>query len=182
MYAVDTSSTENDLKGVRNLIINAIKPYNLENGTTRVGLLTYGGAMPRHIVKFPGTDRAGFSLATDLVERTPGEGNIVEILNLIKNSIFKESNLRKNAKKLIVLYVNGNRAILNLPTVESRLKSLNESNIGYVIVIVGSLSADAAKLKTSAGKYGTAVHRRRPEELPDVLPFIIKAGLQRKGK
>ena len=173
---------ESDLKGVRNLIINATKPYNLENGTTRVGLLTYGGAMPRHIVKFPGTDRAGFSLATDLVEHTPGEGNIVEVLNLIKNSVYKGSNLRENAKKLVVLFMNGNRAIPNLPTVESTLRSLNESNIGYVLVIVGGLSADAANLKTSAGKYGTAVHKRRPEELPDVLSFVIKAGLQRKGK
>ena len=181
VYAVDTTSMENDLKGVRNLIINAIKPYNLENGTTRVGLLTYGGEMPKDIVKFPSTGKAGFSLATDLVEHTPGEGNIVKILNLIKDSVYKESNLRKNAKKLVVLYVNGNRGIPSLPTVQSTLKSLNESNIGYVIVIVGSLSADAAKLKTSAGKYGMVVHRSRPEELPDVLPFIIKAGLQKKG-
>ena len=138
--------------------------------------------MPKHIVKFSGTDKAGFSLATDLVEHTPGEGNIVEILSLIKNSVYKGSNLRENAKKLIVLYVNGNRAIPNLPTVESTLRSLNESNIGYVIVIVGSLSVDAANLKTSAGKYGTVIHRRRPEELPDVLPFIIKAGVQKEGK
>ena len=182
VYAVDTTSMENDLRGVRNLIINGIKSYNLENGTTRVGLLTYGGAMPKDIVKFPSTDKAGFSLATDLVEHTPGEGNIVEILNLIKDSVYKESNLRKNVKKLVILYVNGNRPIPNLPTVESTLRSLNKSNIGYVIVIVGSLSADAAKLKTSAGKYGTVVHKRRPEELPDMLPFIIKAGMQRKGK
>ena len=138
--------------------------------------------MPKHIVKFPGTDRAGFSLATDLVEHTPGEGDMLEILNVIKSSFFKGTNLRANAKKLVVLYVNGNHDIPNLPTVESTLRSLNESNIGYVIVIVGSLSVDAANLKTSAGKYGTVVHRRRPEELPDVLPFIIKAGLQRQGK
>ena len=179
---MDTTSTENDLKGVRNLIINAIKPYNLENGTTRVGLLTYGSAVPKQIVTFPSTDRAGFSLATDLVEHTPGEGNIVEILNVIKISVFEDSNLRRNARKLVVLYVNGNHGITNLPAVESTLRSLNESNIGYVIVIVGSLSADAAKLKKSAGKYGTVVFRRRPEELPDVLPFIIKAGLQKKGE
>ena len=182
MYAVDTSSTENDLKGVRNLIINAIKPYNLENGTTRVGLLTYGGGMPKRIVKFPGADKAGFSLATDLVEHKPGEGNIVEILNVIKSSVYKGNKLRRNAKRLVVLFVNGNHDIPNLPTVESTLRSLNESNIGYVIVIVGSLSADAANFKTSAVQYGTVVHRSRPEELPDVLPFIIAAGLQRKGK
>ena len=138
--------------------------------------------MPKHIVKFPGTDKAGFALATGLVEHTPGEGNIVEILNLIKNSVYKGSNLRENAKKLIVLYVNSNRAIPNLPTVESTLRSLNESNIGYVIVIFGSLSADAANLKTSARKYGTVVHKRRSEELPDALPFIIKAGLQKTGR
>ena len=173
---------ESDLKGVRNLIINAIKPYNLENGTTRVGLLTYGSPVPKHIVKFPGTDRAGFSLATDLVEHTPGEGNIVEVLNLIKNSVYKGSNLRENANKIVVLFMNGNRAIPNVSTVETKLKSLNESNIGYVLVIVGSLSADAAKVKKSAEKYGTVLHRSRPEELPDLLPFIIAAGLQRKGR
>ena len=138
--------------------------------------------MPKHIVKFPGTDRAGLSLATDLVEHSPGEGNIVDVLNLIKNSVYREGNLRKSAKKLVILYVNGNRAIPNLLAVESRLKSLNESNIGYVIVIVGSLSADAANLKTSAEKYGTVVHRSVAEELPDVLPSLIKAGVQKKGR
>ena len=182
VYAVDTTSMANDLMGIRNLVINTIKPYNLDNGTTRVGLLTYGGEMPKDIVKFPSTDKAGFTLATNVVEHKPGEGNVVKVLSLIQNSVYKGSNLRKNAKKLVVLYVNGNHPIPNLPTVESTLRSLNESNIGYVIVIVGSLSADAAKLKTSAGKYGMVVHRSRPEELPDVLPFIIRAGFQSKGK
>ena len=147
-----------------------------------MSLLTYGSPVPKHIVKFPGTDSAGFALATDLVEHTPGEGHIVEILNLIKNSVYKESNLRENANKFIVLYVNGNHGTPNLPTVESTLRSLNESNIGYVIVIVGGLSADAANLKKSAGKYGTVVHRSRPEELSDVLPFIVKAGSEKKGR
>ena len=181
MYAVDSTSPEADLKEVRSLINNAIKPYNLENGRTRIGLLTYSKS-PRTIVNFPGIDRAGFSLATDLVEHTSGARDVIQVLSFIKKSFFQQNNVRKNARKLVVLFISGYRAISNLPAVESALRSLNESGIGYVIISIAGSGTDVANLKKSAGAYGTILHNIRSEELPDALPFIVKAGAQKEGK
>ena len=181
MYAVDSTSPETDLREVRSLINNAIKPYNLENGRTRMGLVTYS-LSSRTIVNFPGIDRAGFSLATDLVEHTSGERDVLQVLNIIKESFYQKNNLRRNARKLVVLFINGNRAIPKVLAFELALRSLNESGIGYVIVIVGGSGSNIANLKPSAVTYGTFMHYIRSEELPDALPFIVKAGAQREGK
>ena len=177
MYAVDSTSPESGLKEVRSFIRNAIKPYNLRSGETRADLITYG-MQPRRL-SYSGIGKAGLSLASDLIEHTPGERDIVQTLNFIRNSLYKQDILRKNARKLVVLFVNGNRAIPNLPAIESTFKSLNASGIGYIVVIVNGPRAMLAK---AAGKHGTVVHSPQSDVLPDAYPFVIKAGFQAEGK
>ena len=179
MYAVDTTLLENDLKEVRTLLNNAIKPYSLKNGNTRIGLVKYD-VKSENIVNFPGIDKDGFSLATEFLEHAPGTRNIAQAFDYTKTSFFEQKDPRRNSRKLIVLFVNGKQAINNMAAVESSLKSLNESNIGYVIVHLGDLGSSAV-WANSFGKYGKVIHSIRSSALPEALRFIIHAGEQKEG-
>lgn len=178
---MDATTSDGDLKEVRKLINNAVKPYNIENGDTQVGLVSFG-TKAEAIVKFPGVDKDGFSLAVDLVEHKRGERNIIQALQSIKGSFFQPSALRQNSRKLIVLFINAARPISDLQAFESTLKSLNDSDIGFAIVLVSGSKMLAAELRKSSGRYGRILQGVINADLPDSLQFIIDAGAQREGR
>lgn len=181
VYAIDTTSSDSDLKEIGRLIKNSIEPYNFANGgATRVGLVAYGISQ-RTMVKFPGIDKAGFSLAADLIGHTSGARDVIGALNFVKDSFFTPGQLRPNARKLIVSFVNGRKPLPNVAAIESSLKSLNDSGIGYVIVTIGMSQKDSADLRRIAANYGKVVQVARSADLPDSLRFIIEAGAQKEG-
>ena len=181
VYAIDATSSNAALKEMKNLVNNAVRPLNIKNGDARVGLVSYGKD-PTKIVDFANPDKAGLSLALDLIEQQTEERNTVKALQFIKDRYFTALSTRKQARKLIVLFTSGDQQSIDVSAVDAILKSLNTSDIGYVIINVGRTAVNAKDLMRVGTKYGKVVVRNTNRDIPDALPFVIESGKERPGK
>ena len=181
VYAIDATSPTSNLKEMKNLVKNAVKPLNIENGDARIGLVSYGQA-PMKLVDFANPDKAGLSLALDFIEHQNEERNTVKALRYIKDNYFTRPSRGNQARKLVVLFTSGEEKPKDLVAMDAMLKSLNSSDIGYVIVNVGGSAKYANELTNVGSRYGQVFIGKGNRDIPDALPTVIESGKQRTGK
>ena len=166
---------------MKKLVNNAVRPLNIKNGDARIGLVSYGKE-PIKMVDFANPDKAGLSLALDLIEQQTEERNAVKALQYIKDKYFTGLSTRKQARKLIVLFTSGYQKSIDVSAVDAMLKLLNTSDIGYVIIKVEGTAVNARDLMRVGTKYGKVVVRNTNRDIPDALPIVIESGKERPGK
>ena len=166
---------------MKNLVNNAVKPLNIKNGDARIGLVSYG-KVPMKLVDFANPNKAGLSLALDFIEHQNEEKNTVKALRYVKDTYFTGPSTRSQARRLIVLFTSGDEKPSDILAMDRMLKSLNSSDIGYVIVNVGGSSKNVEELKEVGTKYGRVVISKSSRDTPDALPAVIESGKLRTGK
>ena len=181
VYAIDATSPKSNLKEMKSLVRNAVKPLNIKNGDARIGLVSYG-KVPIKLVDFANPNKAGISLALDFIEHQNEEKNTVKVLRYVKDNYFTGPSTRNQARRLMVLLTSGDEKPSDILTIDSMLKSLNSSDIGYVIVNIGGSAKNANELTQVGTKYGKVVVGKGNRDIPDALPTVIESGKQRTGK
>lgn len=181
VYAIDATSPDLTLKEMKSLVNYAVRPLNIKNGDARIGLVSYGKE-PIKIVDFANPDKAGLSLALDFIEQQTEKRNTVKAFQYIKDKYFTGPSTRKQARKLIVLFTTGGQEPIDVSAMDAMLKSLNTSDIGYVIINVGGTAMNAKYLTRIGTKYGKIVVGNSNRDIPDALPVVIESGKERLGK
>ena len=166
---------------MKSLVRNAVRPLNIKNGDARIGLVSYG-KVPIKLVDFANPDKAGLSLALDFIEHQNEEKNTVKALRYVKDNYFTGPSTRNQARRLTVLFTSGDEKPSDILAMDAMLKSLNSSDIGYVIVNVGGSAKNANELTKVGAKYGKVFIGKGNREIPDALPAVIESGKQRTGK
>ena len=160
---------------MKRFIKKAVKPLDIDSGRTRIGLVEYG-ALPSSKMKLSQSSKSLLSLLLDSVRPTRGRKDPLRALKFIKDNYFTPLNPRKDVKKRIVLLMTERIDRNRIPEFGKTLKSLNESDIGYVIVHIGDRSEDARMLKKSGDKYGRIVLLDVDDSLPEVIPDVVQKG------
>ena len=180
VYSIDATSSNDDLREMKKHVDNAVKPLNVDNGEARVGLISFAN-VPTMLDDFSKNDKSRLSLALDFIGQTPSTSSATGALAFVKEKFFNPAFARAQAKKLIIMFVNGNKQAPDTSRLEPMLMSLNSSNIGYVLISNDRTGVYTAALRRVAEKYGKVIRTVSNRELPDALPTIIEAGEKEKG-
>ena len=174
VYAIDGSSTPKALDAMKRFISEAILPLPIENGTSRVSLIEFNtNVKPK--VNFGQSSKPVLSLALDTIERKGGQKDIIQALEYARNVIFKPSEKRPAAKRVVVLLMEGDDKDPQYKNLDAILRKFNQEEIKYVIVDIGGSLEGGKKLKDIGGKYGRVVLINKPDELQDAIPAVLKS-------
>ena len=169
------------MRKVRSFIKELVEPLPVETGESRVALVDYNTEVKARL-SFPGSSKSALSLALDTLKSIGGPNNIPAAIDFVKARLFSPSASRVGARRIFVLFMNGENPLDNIRLLDSKLKDLNNSGVDYAIVDVGREPANAQRVKQMVMKYGAYSMIDNaydtPEAMPDVLAVIgIQKGM-----
>lgn len=183
VYAIDTASSQTDLRAMKNFVKQAVTPLNVSNADARIGIVAAYQDSPQTLVPFSQGDKPRISLVLDALEPQGAQANILKTVTYIRDGFFKQpSSGRRMANKLMVLLKSGDDQSVDLNLLGDALKALNQSGIKYVIIDIDGRRAHSDMLKRIGDKYGQVFVGSSMNKLPEFLPEVIKAGSRRKGR
>ena len=159
---------------MKRFINEAILPLPIENGRSRASLIEYNTSV-KPKVNFGQSSKPVLSLALDTIESKGSKKDIIQALEYARNVIFKPSEKRPAAKRVVVLLMEGDDKDPQYKNLEAILRKFNQEEIKYVIVDIGGSVEGGKKLKDIGGKYGRVVLINEPDELPDAIPVVLKS-------
>ena len=160
---------------IKKFVTKSIRPFNVEEGNARFGLLQYG-AKPLKLMDFGGSSKTRMSLLLDTLTQQNEESDPVKALQFIRPSFYGKQTLRQDALKTVVLLINGDKARLNRTEFELTFRSLNDSGINFVLVAIGRSGRMLADLKDRGSRYGFVHLLDTGSQLPRVIPDVVKPG------
>lgn len=178
VFAVDTTSSTNDLKRIVKFVIESVQPMDVEKGNVRVGLAKYS-AKPSKLMDFADSNKATMELILGTVTSSNDESDLVNALSLIQQSFFGKVKSRQDAKKTVILFINGDRTRSDKNALKNALKALDTAGIGYIIISIDGTDEFRREIKEIGGLYGKVHALDGSSQLPETMPDVVKSG---KGK
>lgn len=168
------------LQSMKRFINKAVFPMPIESGEFRVGLVDYN-VEPSQKLSYPHSSKSAISLALDTIQSKPGLNDVPKAIDFVKREAFASSVIRAIARKVLVLFINGETRVPDVRIMGNKLKDLNDSDIDYVIVTVGSRPDSFMALKDIAEKHGKIILLEHADDTPMASPVVLKLIGIRRG-
>lgn len=162
------------MDAIKRFTNEAILPLPIENGTSRVSLIEYN-TITKSRVNFGQSSKPVISLALDTIESKGGEKDIIQALEYARSVVFRPSERRLGAKRVVVLFMEGDDRDPQYKSLDATLRRLNQDEIKYVIIDIGGSPESGKKLKNIGGKDGKVMLINKPDKLPDAIPVVLKS-------
>ena len=160
------------VKAIKLFAEEAVKPMPVQTGEYRIALYEYN---TEPVTKMPlsRSKKSAFLLALKTIKSKGGSSDVLKAMQFAKTTILSPSETRLKARKVLVLFINGEKQIQNLKLIGDKLAELKASNIEYILVDIGRKPGSQDALKDVAEKHGKFIMIDMANSIPEALPGVL---------